>query len=406
MLTKIKNNKNIIILSILYILSLIYILEHLYREILAGGAPYHQGDWLINNTLATVRRGIGGLILLKVSNIFSLNPLYLLGSIQAIIYISLFLSFLYVAFKLKNNDSVFFLLISPFFILFWIPDIEGACRKEIIAYFAFVPYFFVVDKAIKYKYYTVAISSIIYTIGTLTHEALIFFMPFYMLIVLIISGVDYNQCDYKDMIKNMLNNRLCVFAFIAYLIPTVFCMIYVFLIIDKVSPSIICTPILSIPDINPNICNGAVTYVDKGIEHGFNMVSSIFFKKSSLQSIILTTYFSFFIFYLTFNDILNIPRLYIFSLLTFIPLFIVAVDWGRFYNYHAFALTCTILIYILSNDFKYKRNTYSKFTYYSLLLVFLFAGIRHCAVPIVDYNISAFKTLAKYVINVINFYLQ
>jgi len=133
-------NINLILLITLYLIGILVILMHLYIDIKNGGASYRQGDWLINNELVTVRRGVIGSIILYLSNLIDLSSLYFVGIIQAIIVFTIFLFYFIIGLNYKNNDAFLFLLISPLFILFWFNDLEGTFRKEIITYLAFTPF--------------------------------------------------------------------------------------------------------------------------------------------------------------------------------------------------------------------------------------------------------------------------
>ena len=112
-----KRNKNLLILSTLYIITLLNILFFLIYSIKNGGNSWSQGDWLINNEIQIVRRGWFGSFILFLSENLSLNPLYLLGLIQSIIIFFIFYSVWKASIKLdiNNNDALFFLLISPLF---------------------------------------------------------------------------------------------------------------------------------------------------------------------------------------------------------------------------------------------------------------------------------------------------
>ena len=93
------------------------------------------GDWLINYADGIIRRGLSGEILIFLSNIFSLNVLYIVIFIQSILFLLFLIHFLQI---IKNKEITiwyFFLIFSPLTFLFTFYDPLTVGRKEVIFFF-------------------------------------------------------------------------------------------------------------------------------------------------------------------------------------------------------------------------------------------------------------------------------
>ena len=77
------------------------------------------GDWLINYADGIIRRGLSGEILIFLSNIFSLNVLYIVIFIQSILFLLFLIHFLQI---IKNKEITiwyfFFNFFSSYFFIY------------------------------------------------------------------------------------------------------------------------------------------------------------------------------------------------------------------------------------------------------------------------------------------------
>ena len=94
------------------------------------------GDWIINYADGIIRRGLSGEILIFLSNIFSLNVLYIVIFIQSILFLLFLIHFLQI---IKNKEITiwyFFLIFFPLTFLFTFYDPLTVGRKEVIFFFS------------------------------------------------------------------------------------------------------------------------------------------------------------------------------------------------------------------------------------------------------------------------------
>lgn len=357
-----KRNKNLLILSTLYIITLLNILFFLLYSIKNGGNGWSQGDWLINNEIQNIRRGWFGSFILFLSENLSLNPLYLLGLIQSIIIIFIFYSVWKASIKLdiNNNDVLFFLLISPLFFIFWGASVGGSLRKEIITYLAFTPYlFYFMSNRESYKFYLFA-SILIYFIAVFSHEANVFFLPFFIAILILIFKKDRTKLIFFSIIY-------CAISLSAFIYSIIY---------NKVNDYMdICNPILKF-GIDSSICKGAISWLDTSFDYNLSLTSKLLLS-SSLFYFILSYFLSIFIFIVLIKKYFNIKTILIISFLSsiaFLPLYIVAVDWGRWINFYVVSLTFLIIFWMLKSDILIKYK-FSELKYNCLLIFFLSWGV-------------------------------
>lgn len=357
-----KRNKNLLILSTLYIITLLNILFFLIYSIKNGGNGWTQGDWLINNEIQIIRRGWFGSFILFLSENLSLNPLYLLGLIQSIIIFFIFYSVWKASIKLdiNNNDALFFLLISPLFFIFWGATVGGSLRKEIITYLAFTPYlFYFMSNRENYKFYLFT-SILIYFIAVFSHEANVFFLPFFIATLILIFKKDRTKLIFFSIIY-------CVISLSAFIYSIIY---------NKVNDYMdICNPILKF-GIDSSICKGAISWLDTDLDYNLSLTSKLLLS-SSLFYFILSYFLSIFIFIVLIKKYFNIKTILIISFLSsiaFLPLYIVAVDWGRWINFYVVSLTFLIIFWMLKNDILIKYK-FSELKYNCLLIFFLSWGV-------------------------------
>lgn len=365
-----KRNKNILILSIFYIKGFWKNLLFLIHSVKHGGNPWNQGDWLINNELVEVRRGLLGSLILHTSDLINFNPLYLLAIIQIIMVFLIYTIFLYIGEKLKNNDVVFFLLFSPLFILFWFNDPNGGMRKEIIAYLAFAPFLIAALRQNKNIMKHILLSLLIYSISVFSHEGNIFFFPFFITAIYII--------------RQKLDNFFILSA-ISYLLISIFGFLYAINHSSIDNYMLVCQPLLD-RGLNKIICGGAISWLNMNSNDAISKTKDLLFSKASLNFLI-SYIFSLLFFTYTLKKyfpVRLILTLCILSSLCFLPLYIIAIDWGRWINFYIVSLTSLLLIHFLYNKDIYEYKQFSKYEFFILLLFCCLFSMPHSLPPSID----------------------
>lgn len=355
-------NKNSILITIIYLFGIFFLLLVLGYNSYNGGNSWQQGDWLINNHYSTIRRGWLGSIFIDLSYYLKINIIYIVTVVQGTIITFLFLILWRTGVKQSNNDIVFFLLISPIFIMYGFNDLDSSLRKEIIAYLAFIPLLIYSEKKENLLLY-ITTSSIIYLIAVLSHEANSFFLPFYIMAITIIS-------------KKKPRYLLPIFSI--YLLISSVGIIYALTYSSIPDYMSVCEPIINL-GVKNNICNGAIRWLEFDLHYAIETTKELVLSEK-LYKFIISYIFSIFIFVYLMKNYFSIKFCFfasIISSLAFLPLYIMATDWGRWINYYASALTFILLIWINTNNSKIPKINFNKYQYIIFLLFLSSWGVIH-----------------------------
>jgi hypothetical protein len=160
---------------------------------LAGGDDgWTIGDWLINYHAGFVRRGGMGEILLALAQVFHMRAQWLTLILQMSCYFCIALVFRKLVLDSERSPWIVALLISPATLAFPLFDIFSGYRKEILflATLAIFVYWLVYRRAsdISLSIYLCLVLPII----ILSHEAIFFYIPYYLGALLIALG-DYRR---------------------------------------------------------------------------------------------------------------------------------------------------------------------------------------------------------------------
>ena len=307
---------------------------------------YQYEDWLINYSNGFVRRGLIGEILIKVSSIINFNLQYL---------VLFFLIFLLAIFYKKSYNLIskieygkiyYFLIFSPFFFFFYLVNHSAGIRKEFLLYIFFI--YLITDEKIDISKYKLYFYSLVFSILILVHEGLIFYLPFYFLFIIFKS----NKKNLKTTFFNMGLVVCCSLLFALLSIKFNGSDEHVVKICESLTYNV------------KESCatGGAINHLKDGLSYSINHV----FKEHDSLSIfnwILITLFGFFPLIIIIknsefkknyfvNYYLHLKTKYFYiifltlSLISILPLFIVAFDWGRWLSiyYHLAAFNLLYLI--------------------------------------------------------------
>lgn len=310
------------------------------------------GDWLINYRDGGFRRrGLSGEIFFLLQDISSL-PLEILVSTIQLVFLFIFLTFclLITLKKIKEEPYYFTLFFLPTTLFFWINDFHAVGRKEILFLMLFSIYIFLNSN--KCKYHNLFFGFFL-GIFTLMHEITIFYLPYFFVCM---------HHRIKNYLPLIFIFQISIFSAITFLL------IYFF------------------GDIN--FSNGQVMEILK--ERGINEMSNalIDFKDSSrislenlkkfklLNSIsysvpIIFTASMLYFYEKTHKETITVFKIYLTCILLSAPLFILAIDWGRWIFIHSIM---SILLLSVKKTDRSKKNTFvSKIIFLFLFLLgFLF----------------------------------
>ncbi|WP_153306744.1 hypothetical protein [Desulfonatronum thioautotrophicum] len=373
-------NRNAVTLTVVYSLALFIILDGLYHDIIGGGNPWKQGDWLINNHELTVRRGFFGSSLLVISSFFDIPVLYLLGYIQAAIVSIIFVFFWYVGLRHRNCDILTFLLISPVFLIFWANDLQGGLRKELLAYLAFLPLLYGIVRDGFLQSQHILVSLFLWVIAVVAHEANVFFTPF--LVFLIFIG-------YASQ-GTMRSLFFYSFAFVAISASA-----FVFALTHSGVESFmdVCRA-LQDAGLNQHICHGAIRWLEYDFLDKVDKTQARFFSWDFYYFLVTCLLMCSFI-VVIFRNFHPKRALFFFFIanMFFLPLYITAIDWGRWVSFGMFTFISVFIAVASQNGTIREIPRMSSISWVCILLFCMVFGVHHGGVASFEYGM--FKTILQ-----------
>ncbi len=347
-----------------------------------NGHTFLTSDWLINYNYGFIKRGLPGTIFLSLTR----NPELLLDIISGSLIV-IYLLIFYFLNKTYNNKkqtfTSFILIISPAAFLFPIYDSQGAFRKEIIGILAlFIVTSYVNDNNYKLP---LLVASAIYTFGLFSHSVNIFFLTTILFII------------YK-----FYNSRVA-FDYILFIIPSFLYAGIVFIFSNTEQElyfirDSICNDLRDIGLFN--LCGrGSFDYLVWDLNANFVISQNFIINERRDAHYLYIILFLFTLIPYIF-DKKSVKLILPFLLIgiSFIPLFILAIDWGRWIYILSI---CFLSIYLLS-DKEMVRNK----SYFLLFLYPVFFRMAHCCSPMFEFSKDYLLTNLNWIIfNIENIYM-
>ena len=339
-----------------------------------GGHNFMTADWLINYKYGYVNRGlIGTLIIPMFDNGIAL--LNFLSFFLIFVYVSIFY-FINKSFKTSSEKLIILILIfSPAGFLFPIYDSQASFRKEIIGILGL----FILTSAIKTKNFNkyVRFSSLILAIGIFSHSVNLFFIPTIFLIL------------YK------FQKTRKIFDYLLYLIPSL-----IFLSLNfYFRPSE-----QKLFEIKKSMCD---EIYNLGLEKlcGFGSFDFVTWDLNAhyvvTQNYVINVnrenyyiYILFFIFsllpFLFEKKIMRLFPVFFIIGIAFVPLFLIAIDWGRWIYIISM---CFLSIYLLG-----EKQVYGSSLKYLLFFYPLLFRMEHCCNAYFDFSTDYFFGNFRYLL--------
>lgn len=321
--------------------SFLYITLRTFRDVTIGGNAWKQGDWLINNAGGEIRRGHLGSAILYISDVLGLNPLLTVVFVQLLLLFVLFVSFRTLAVATENRLLAGLLLISPaIFTAFWVADIQGAMRKELIAFAGLSICALATIRDTRPLFWC---GVFLLSISFLAHEAMVFFVPTF-LALLFVSG----------WFKSHPTTAISASAVVV--VSAISAILFALNHPQSPDTNQICAPLLA-RGLEPAICGGAIEWLGYNSSYGFQAV---------LDGLNLQSVAEFLIAYgLALAPLVYLIRatdaskagliLLCVAALPFLPLYVVAVDWGRWMSFHIFSATILLIGAIAHKVIRFER---------------------------------------------------
>ncbi len=318
-------NKNIIIISTLVGVRAIYIFfSHSY----ANNIP----EWLTNYNFGYIRRGLSGSILLSLSD----NLNFLAYNVLPIIIFFLHFFVIYISLKIyqENNKNTYslFVLLSPLFILFPIYNVsKGVGNKELLGILCFLLILRSSYKKIDKKFYFLTI--ILFIISVLSHEVNLFITTFLM-VLFFLKKININ-------IKLLLTLFIISLIFVA--------VYFIFPASPEIIHSLCNETFLKLDNLD---CTKAYYLEQNALDSIYSSFTRIF--EDSNYVLVYGIYFILSVLPFYFEGwIKKNYKLLLLILLSILPLFFIAIDWGRWLHILIFSLS---VIYFVTNNEETSNN--------------------------------------------------
>lgn len=310
--------------------SYINVVDILVDDISLGGDSYCQGDWLVNFAGGLVRRGGLGEFVLCISDIFDISPLYVVGFFQLSFMTLVYVSVVAIFYLMRYMKYVFSIFMLPTFVLFWFYE-GNSYYKEVIGMAAFAP--LLVAAAIKYSASekvlsphlivgAFASSIALFVIAVVGSEINVFFFPF-------LAFVAFSVFHFKSAVAYAVFTGVCAIASVLFALkfPSI------------PSADAVCN-VLLMRGLNDEICSGSIAWLEKDSRDGIMAVLSMATPAHlarTFSSIFLSLFMIYFV--LRVNNWRRVAAIALcFGFFAFLPLYVVAVDWGRWINMGIFSI--------------------------------------------------------------------
>jgi hypothetical protein len=322
-------NSNNLVWGVFLAPQLSFILFKCIQDYFKAGNPWKQGDWLINSQYVDVRRGLFGDFLLFISDFLTLSPLTVVISTQVLLLLLLANSIQKIINTFRPDDIKILLFILPTFIVsFWANDPQGSMRKELLLLTGLA----MMAAELNYKKLTFNIGLVICSLSVLAHEINILLAPF---------------AFYLIFLTHDKKGSAFYFTFLVLTSCYLFSIHYNFTYKVVSDTNMICTPLLE-RGLNANICNGAIKWLNFTPEDGLLKVK-LLLKENHLFWFLTFSITSSIIWLTVSRKLVGMKLALLFfmpPLLAISPLYIFAVDWGRWISTSISVSTILLIAFI------------------------------------------------------------
>ena len=345
------------------------------------GHSFLTSDWLINYKYGFINRGLIGTLFFSLID----NPKLMLQTISIVliaIYLFIFYYLNQTFYSYNQNFVSIILIFSPAAFLFPIYDSQGSFRKEILGIFSL----FILASWIKTpNNVKIYFSSLVYTIAIFSHTVNFFFLTTILYLLFKVKKT-----------KKLIHYFVYIFPTVVYL--------FIYYLFSPTEPELFSIRDNICSDLRDadlfNLCgHGSFDYVTWDLNAAYLITQNIVINERRTEY-----YFYIILFFISLIPFLFDKKIiglspYFFVIgISFIPLFLLAYDWGRWIN---IMLICFMIIYLT-----YDKKT--KNSYFSLLLIpfpILFR-IEHCCDPRFEFGLNFILGNIKYLIqNLMNIFI-
>jgi hypothetical protein len=338
------------------------------------------GDWLINYSDGGFkRRGLAGNLFFLLQNITGFQLNVLVEIVLIILYSLFFYILLDIIWEKKINFLFFTLLLSPLTFLFYFNDTSIVGRKELIVFLIYV-YFIkllVRNNLSLTKDWVICIGIVI---ATLIHEFTFVYMPYFLFALFLFT--------------NEINLKRQFFYASAFILPFIFILLFGKNINEGNTFQILLNRGL---DLRNKV--SIFTWPDD-----FNTLQHIKVRWSAYFLYLISflwclMHFGFYVHSVNKKQFNQLLLFFVFAILFSTPIFIKAIDWGRWLHIHFTLFTILLLSLtpnkndVLNNDYmKMKKNKLFVFVF---VVLNLFVSVQHCDSGLVIHHYK-FQTVKRF----------
>ena len=311
----------------------VYFPVTLQIDINDGGDFWNQGDWLINSSAGFSRRFLIGDLILFIARSLNLNPVHVVAVIQIIFFFSLFFTLYLFRNHMHKALFVAFLCAPAFFTMFWTVDHHGALRKEVIIFLSILMQVYAFSRS---SLLLLCCSAMLFALAVLSHEALILFVPLILWIDHYYGKRVFNSKQVK------LHGFFCLFISVAKISA-----ILVAALVGNTATSNQICDVLIAHNLSPHICLGAIKWLDFNFAYSFKHAINLLWGPEILEQlrIYILCFAPILILITSKANTRHIMRSALLTGLPFLPLYFIAVDWGRWMSYHFFSFFVVVLVF-------------------------------------------------------------
>lgn len=301
------------------------IMRDFLRDLGQGGNAWKQGDWLINSNLIWIRRGITGSAEIRISDLLHVSPLTTVVGIQCALFAVALFCLLVLAGNFLSRIEYWIVLFSPgMFFINWAGNPQGAGRKELVTY-AVLGMLGVATRSKRNSKCLIIVSLLLYCFGALAHDVNVLLWPVVALMFVIVSRRQ-NLGHTWPLVAGALSGAVAIFA-------------AGFSVIYSQAPNIqsICEPLIK-RGLSPDVCSGAIESATfNAHQETSKLVGALVVYGHG--SIVLGIAKEVFIYLATVTPLVYLTFIHkrpfallavqVMIALLMLPLYFVALDWGR-----------------------------------------------------------------------------
>ncbi len=361
-----------------------------------GGNEWLTGDWLINYECGFIRRGLFGQIILTISNHLNLNILLVAYLFQSFFYVFIFVAVLNLFFKKKRENFWFIFLVSPAFIFFFpFNDFWGGFRKEIIVFSSFLLLLISISD-VRVNKSLATLSLILFALGVFSHEMTALLLPFF---IYVLYSEKFKECpdilDFKKhfKIRNFIYDEKFYYSIMFSFFSILGLSLSLFYSGTIEQSKSICDSLLEI-GLKDNMCSGSISWISNDYIYAFNFVRDTVIEKGYIYYAFYFVLSIFPFLMLSWTYQRKVIVLFFVVLISFVPLFLLAIDWGRWIHIIVFMFTMT-LVYDDNNTSKPARMTVKINPVLTICLIVVFMFWRLPKYGNVDLKFGVLNTIIE-----------